>query len=160
MAQVCLPIGQVSTNLAGLSTKAGGVAFTTLSKLLQIPHTPSRQSRCSASLCSTWPEGSWCVPTSCLGPLTRRMGLPTCSDGVHLEPPAQQSQTSLAQRPMLGFIINQINGQPSWSNFCYVSASVLKELPCVQVTVLFAELRATGEASLHDKYSKRKANLS
>lgn len=37
------------------------------------------------------------------------------------------SQTSLAQRLILVFTITLINGKPSWSNFCCIRASVLKE---------------------------------
>lgn len=96
---------------------------------------------------------------SCPGPPAQKTGLLTCSDGAWPEPPAWQSQTSLAQRLILDFIINLINEKTSWSNFCCVCASVLKELLCVQVTVLFTVLRTTEENSLHDKYSERKANL-
>lgn len=64
-------------------------------------------------------EGSW----SCPGPLARKTGLPTCSEGTWPEPRARQSHTSLAQRLILVFIISLINGKPSRSNFCYVRAS-------------------------------------
>lgn len=34
----------------------------------------------------------------------------------------------------------------------------MQDLPRIQVTVLFAELRATEENSLNDEYSERKAS--
>lgn len=49
----------MSTNLAGHGTKAGGVAFTTLAKLLQIPYIFSRQSR-TVRWSSLLGQGGWC----------------------------------------------------------------------------------------------------
>lgn len=85
-------------------------------------------------------QGSWPEPGSCLGPLPQKKGLPMCSEGASPEPPAQQSQTSQAQRLILVSIINLVSGKPSWNNCCYVHASTglqrgMQDLPRVQVTV-------------------------
>ena len=72
------------------------------------------------------------------------------------------SQTSLAEFDP-GFY-HHSDKQETFREQCLLCPCIslkrgMQELPCAQVTVLFAELRATGEASLHDKYSERKASL-
>lgn len=121
-------------------------------KALQLPAGWGSSSLPAASS----PEGSW----SCPGPLARKTGLPTCSDGTCPEPWARQPHTSLAQRLILVFIISLINGKPSRNNFCYVRASVLEE-ECRSFPLLrwLCCSQSSGQASLHGQYSARKANL-
>lgn len=107
-------------------------------------------------------EGGWRVPGSCLWPLTKRQG---CQRALMVR--IRSLQHGSPDQPCTEAEPGFNHHSDKWETFMEqfllcLRISVIRgmqELPCAQVTLLFAELRAAAEASLNEKYSKRKASL-